>query len=231
MKKYPVPWGQVAALTPHIGQGTRYSVRRFTEESLRVLEPAPEVSGLRLLPESPRFVLAANHYQRPGLWILHPCSVITVALQRHYGLDDPPVRWVVTANWPAWKLGPVSIPSPGDWLLPRVAHALHCYPVSFAGTNPGLTARSYRALLRDLDRPLGLFPEGVAGTAFQEAEPLAGVERLMGLLAKRGWPVVPCRIGEKEDRLQVRFRETIQPAEVLRAGGDAARVVMERIRT
>ncbi len=231
MKQYPVPWRQVMALTPHIGQRTRYSVRRFTEESLQVLQPEPIVTGQENLPPSPKFILAANHYQRKGLWILHPCSVITVAIQRHYGLPDPPMRWVVTANWPPWKLGPLTLPSPGDWLLPRVAHALHCYPVSFAGTDPALTARSYRAMLRDLDRPLGLFPEGVHGTAFHMAPPLAGVERLILLLAKKGWPVVPCRIQEKEDRLQVRFGETVQPAELLGAGDGAARLVMERIRT
>ena len=231
LKQYPVAWGQVLALTPHIGQRTRYSVRRFTEESIKVLTPEPAVRGLALLPPSPKFVLAANHYQRKGLWILHPCSVITVALQRHYRLEDPPVRWVVTANWPPWKLGPWTIPSPGDWLLPRVAHALHCYPVSFAGTDPAMTARSYRALLKDLDRPLGLFPEGVAGTAFHEADPLPGVERLLLLLAKKNWPVVPCRIAENESRLDVQFRETIQPAELLRAGEAAAGLVMQRIRT
>ena len=231
MKQYPVPWGQVFALTPHIGQRTRYSVRRFTEESLKVLEPAPEVIGLERLPASPRFVLCANHYQRKGLWILHPCSVITVAIQRHYGLEDPPVRWVVTANWPPWRLGPVTVPSPGDWLLPRVAHALHCYPVSFAGTDPAMTARSYRALLKDLDRPLGLFPEGVRGTAFQMVEPLPGVERLLLLLARKGWPVVACRIAETESRLQVRFLEALQPAELLAAGEGAARLVMDRIRS
>jgi len=137
----------------------------------------------------------------------------------------------VTANWPPWKVGPWTIPSPGDWLLPRVAHALHCYPVSFAGTDPALTARSYRALLKDLDRPLGLFPEGVNGTAFQEAEPLAGVERLLLLLARKKWPVVPCRISENKDRLQVRFGANVQPAELLEAGGEAARLVMTRIRT
>jgi hypothetical protein len=231
VKQYPVPWRQVFALTPHIGQRTRYSVRRFTEQSLECLQPAPEVDGLANLPPEPRFILAANHYQREGLWILHPCSVITVALQRHYQLDDPPVRWVVTANWPPWKLGPLTIPSPGDWLLPRVAHALHCYPVSFAGTNPALTARSYRALLKDLDRPLGLFPEGVHGTAFHEADPLPGVERLIQLLARKQWPVVPCRIRENEDRLHVHFREIVQPAELLAAGDDAARLVMSRIRS
>ena len=231
LKQYPVPWRQVFALTPHIGQRTRYSVRRFTEESLRVLRPEPEILGLDALPPSPRFVLAANHYQRKGLWILHPCSIITVAIQRHYGLEDPPVRWIVTANWPPWKVGPFSIPSPGDWLLPRVAHALHCYPVSFTGSDPALTARSYRSLFKDLDRPIGLFPEGVRGTAFEMADPLPGVERLLQMLAKRGWPVLPCRISEKEDRLQVRFLETLQPADLLRAGDAAAHVVMERIRS
>jgi hypothetical protein len=231
LKQYPVPWGQVFALSPHIRQRTRYSLRRFTEGSVQVLQPEPLVSGLENLPPSPKFVLAANHYQRKGLWILHPCSVITVALQRHYSLEDPAMRWIVTANWPPWKLGPLTIPSPGDWLLPRVAHALHCYPVSFAGTDPSLTARSYRALLKDLDRPLGLFPEGVQGTAFHEAEPLAGVERLLLLLAKKSWPVVPCRIRENEDRLEVRFGASLQPAELVAAGSEAARLVMRRIRT
>jgi hypothetical protein len=228
---YPVPWRQVFALTPHIGRATRYSVRRFTEESVRILQPPPLVTGLANLPPSPEFLLAANHYQRKGLWILHPCSIITVAIQRHYQLDDPPVRWVVTANWPPWKLGPFTLPSPGDWLLPRVAHALHCFPVSFAGTNPALTARSYRALLKQTDRPLGLFPEGVHGTAFQIAEPLPGVERLLLLLARRGLPIVPCRIGENENRLQVHFCGTMQPAEILEAGAEAARRVLDRIRT
>lgn len=230
MKQYPVPWRQVFALTSHIGRGTRYSVRRFTEESRKLLQPEPEVAGLENLPAGPRFLLAANHYQRPGLWILHPCSVITVALQRHYMLADPPVRWIVTANWPPWKLGPLTLPSPGDWLLPRVAHALHCYPVSFTGTNPALTARSYRALLKEIDRPLGLFPEGVQGTAAAIGDPLPGVERLVLLLAKKGIPAVPCRISEKENRLQVRFHETLQPEELLAAGEHAARLLMDRIR-
>ena len=67
LKRYPVPWRQVLALTPYIGQRTRYSVRRFTEEPVKLLQPAPEVTGLDQLPPSPRFILAANHYQRKGL--------------------------------------------------------------------------------------------------------------------------------------------------------------------
>lgn len=235
VKAYPVPWRQVAALTPHIWEKSRYSVREFTEQSLPCLQPEPLVLGLESLPESPRFVLVANHYQRKGLWILHPCSVITVALQRHYQLPDPPMHWVVTANWPRIRVGPFSFRSPGDWLLPRVAHALHCYPVSFAGTDPSLTARSYLALLKSAkrtDRPLGLFPEGVAGAAGCPAKPLPGVERLLAHLGKAGLPCVPCQIREilegEGERLQVRFGAAIG-AEELTTASDAAELVMERV--
>jgi 1-acyl-sn-glycerol-3-phosphate acyltransferase len=233
LKQYPIPWGEVFALTTHVRHGTRYSVRRFTERSIANLTPDPVVSGLEELPPDPRFLLCANHYQRKGLWILLPCSVITVALQKRYSLPDPPVRWIVTANWPPWRVGPWPFPSPGDWLLPRVAHALWCYPVSFAGTRPELTARSYRALMKDAvsgDRPIGLFPEGVRGTALQPADPLPGVERLILLLAKREIPVVPCRISEKQDTLHVRFGPPIPPDTLECAAERAAELVMTRVR-
>jgi hypothetical protein len=234
LKQYPVPWRDVLSLTPTIGRGGRHDLIAFTRGCVAKLDQPPLVEGLEQLPASPRFVLAANHFQRKGLWILHPASIVTNALQRHYGLDNPPVRWVVTANWPPLKLGPWRMPSPGDWLLPRVAHALHAYPVSFAGEDPSLTARTYRALLseaRTLARPLGLFPEGVAGTALAEAPPLPGVERLLVLLARQGIPVVPCRFSEYGGLLRARFGPLIPAAEIESAAAEAALCVMKAIRT
>ncbi|HEY3439927.1 MAG TPA: hypothetical protein VGK29_04215 [Paludibaculum sp.] len=83
--------------------------------------------------------------------------------------------------------------------MPRVAHALWCYPVSLANANPAYTARSIRAVLRDAKsatRPSGLFPEGVAGSAGRLSVPLPGVERLIAHLARMGVPVVPAGISE-----------------------------------
>jgi hypothetical protein len=177
-------------------------------------------------------VLAANHYERQGLWILHSAAVITNAIRLHYGLGDPPVRWLATANWPRLRLGPWSLPSPGDWLLPRVAHALWCYPISFHGSNPAYTARSIRQLLKDapaMERPIGLFPEGVAGKAGRLADPLPGVDRLIARLARIGLPVVPCGISEA-GRFVIRFGPAIGCGEILEAS-DGARLVMARIRT
>lgn len=202
---YPVPWDLVFGLTGYIRRGARRDLADFTARVVARMQPPPVMEGLEQLPDDPRFVLAANHYQRKGLWILHPASVLTQAIVRHYGPLEPPVRWLATANWPPWRLGPFSFPSPGDLLLPRVAHALWCYPVSFHGANPAFTARSLRRLLRELPEigcPIGIFPEGVAGVAGRLGPALPGVDRL---LRRIGRPVVPAWISERDARLVVRF--------------------------
>lgn len=205
--QYGAPWGAIYRMWPSIASGSRYSVDEFSRDVVSRMAPPPRCEGVEQIPADPRFLICANHYQREGMWILHPASAITQAVRARRGPSEAPVRWVVTANWPKWRLGPWQVPNPGDWLLPRVAHALHCYPVSFAGANPGYTARSLRRLLQDarrLSAPIGLFPEGVAGTAGRLGEALPGVERLIQMLGRLGVPVMPVRIGE-EDRFVLRF--------------------------
>jgi hypothetical protein len=228
--RYKVPWDLVLGLGPKIQRGERTSIDQFTARIVGRLQPAPEFSGLENLPECPRFVLAANHYQRKGLWILHTAAALTRPIRERYGPIDPPVRWMVTANWPRLKLGPLEFPSPGDWLLPKVAHTLWCYPVSFAGANPAYTARALRAILQDarqMQCPLGIFPEGVAGTADKLNPPLPGVDRLFSLLARAGLPVLPARVSES-GRLKVQFGRLIDTGELV-SSSNAAELVMNRI--
>lgn len=227
---YPVPWKLVFGLGPHIAQGTETSVDAFSAGICARMNPPPLITGQQYLPASARFVLVANHFQRKGMWILHPAAVLTQAIRLHYGLGDPPVRWMVTANWPRIRFGPFSFASPGDLLLPRVAHTLACYPVSFAGANQAFTARSIRRILRDVPRatrPLGIFPEGVGGAAGQLTPPLPGVDRLIAHLAKCGLPVQPAAISET-DRIAVRFGKTVAACELLRVS-DPAELAMKRI--
>lgn len=230
--QYPVPWDQVYSLGPHIANGTRRNVDDFSGNIVAKMDPPPLYEGLEHLPADPRFLLVANHYQRQGLWIIHVASAITQAIANHYGRQvDPPVRWVVTANWPPLRLGSYKLPNPGDWLLPRVAHALSCYPVSFSGNDPAFTARSIKRILRDctsLDRPIGLFPEGVAGAAGRLTDPLPGVERLIALLAKRNLPALPVGISES-GRFVIRFGKLVTPGELL-GSDDAARFLLRRVK-
>jgi 1-acyl-sn-glycerol-3-phosphate acyltransferase len=228
---YPVPWKIVFGLWPNILHRTATSVDAFSAAICSHIRPEPLITGWENLPASARFVLAANHYQRPGLWIMHAASILTQAIRRHYGPADPPVRWMVTANWPPIKLGPIRFRSPGDILLPRVADALACYPVSFAGANPAFTARSLRRILREaphLNRPLGIFPEGVAGFAGKLTDPLPGVARLFSHLAKHGLPVQPAGISEGQGRLIIRFGPTMPCADLI-AAPDPAALTMHRI--
>ena len=228
--RYPVPWDLVFGLTGHIRRGSRTDVDAFTRDVVARMDPAPLYEGLEHLPPDPTFLLIANHYQRKGLWILHTASAITQAIRRHYGESDPPVRWVVTANWPRWKFGRWSCPSPGDAVLPRVAHALHCYSIPFSGKDPGRTARALRGILSEAagkDRPIGLFPEGVAGTAGTLSEALPGVDRFIRQLARKGIPGVPCGVSE-QGSLVIRFGAPVG-AEKLLASSDAAREMMRRV--
>ncbi len=227
---YPVPYRIVSRIWPNILNNTPYDIDLLTRQLSDRFHYDPIIEGIDRLPESSRFVLAANHYERKGLWILHIAAVLTRIIARRYGLGDPPVRWVVTANWPPLKLGNRRVASPGDVLLPRVATAFSCYPVSFSGGNPAFTARSIRRILREIPeggRPLGLFPEGVMGTADKMSAPLPGINRLLTHLAKRGVPVAPFGISE-QGRYVVRIGPAIATGELL-AARDPAELVMERI--
>ena len=228
---YSVPWDLIFGLGPHIVSRTPTSVDTFTEGVCRRLHPEPLIEGTGSLPANPTFTMVANHYQRKGMWILFPAAILTQMIRRHYGPGDPPVRWMVTANWPRIKAGPWSFRSPGDILLPRVADALCCYPVSFAGSNQAFTARSIRRVLREApraNRPLGIFPEGVGGSAGTFTDPIPGVDRLLRHLAKSGMPVVPVCISEVNSRLRFRVGPVIA-SDVLSQSPDAARLAMRRV--
>ncbi|HEX4232456.1 MAG TPA: hypothetical protein VHZ07_27580 [Bryobacteraceae bacterium] len=227
---YPAPWRVIIGLWPHIVGRTQTSVDDFSAAICASIRPEPIFIGWDRLPASARFVLVANHYQRAGLWILHPAAVLTQMVRKHYGPGDPPVRWIVTANWPRIHVGPLSFHSPGDVLLPRVADALSCYPVSFVGSNAAFSARSLRRVLREApiaDRPLGLFPEGVGGSAGTLTDPLPGVDRLLVHLAKAGLPVQPVGISER-GRFVIRIGQTISAAELVQAD-EPARLAMCRL--
>lgn len=224
--RYAVPWDLVCGLTPYIAQGRRRDIFDFTRTIVERMQPGPLLEGLEHVPVREPFVLVANHYQRRGLWILHTAAAITQAIAQVRGPADPPVRWMVTANWPPWRLGPWTIPSPGDRLLPRVAEALQCYPVSFSGTNPAYTAGTLRRLLKDARTsatPIGIFPEGVAGSAGKLTKPLPGVERVLNHLRR---PVLPCGVSEA-GRLVLRFGPQIDAASL--GGADAAERAMAAV--
>ncbi len=229
--RYPVPWKALSVLGPHIARSTRGDTDWIAAQFVAAMNPPPRYVGLENIPAVPPFIVAANHYQRRGLWIAHAASAISMAVESRTGPLDPTVRWLVTANWPPLRLGPVRISSPGDWLLPRVANAFGYYSVPFAGTNPARTAQALRRMLRELrHRPFvaGIFPEGADGTADCAHPPLPGIERFLVLLARSGAPVIPARVSEANGRFVVHFGAAIAPPALLRSD-KAAVLTMQAI--
>ena len=230
MLAYSVPYELLArTLTRPILRLERSDVASIYRAFVARMNPRPVYEGLDNLPAHTRFILAANHYQRKGLWIAHAASALACAMEDRY-TGNPPIRYVVTANWPKWRIGPVTIPSPGDILLPRVAHAVWCYAVPFAGANPAATAGTLRRLIADarsLDCPIGLFPEGTEAVAGHIEPPLPGVGRFLSLMASRGWSVVPAAIFEAGGFV-IRFGRELTP-DTVRRHADPALHVMTRI--
>lgn len=226
--RYPIPWDLVLSLTPHIARRTQARTAALLAAIVERMPAPPLFHGLENIPAAPPFVIAANHYQRRGLWIAHPTAAIAHAVAQRTPRDTP-LRWLVTANFPPFRLGPLKIPSPGDLFLPHVARALGYFSVPFAASSPTRTARSLLAALREAPHCiLGLYPEGAHAAAGSIGPPLPGMDRLFHLLAHRGLPILPARILDNSTQLIVEFLSPISPA-ALAAIPAPASAVMDRI--
>ncbi len=226
--RYPVPWDLVFSLTPHIARRTQAPTATLLASLVERMPAPPLVHGLENIPSAPPFVIAANHYQRRGLWIAHATAAIAHAVAQRSPRDTP-LRWLVTANFPPLRLGPLRLPSPGDLFLPHVARALGYFSVPFAASNPARTARSLLAALRESPRCiLGLYPEGAQANASSIGPPLPGMDRLFHLLAQRNLPVLPVRISENATQFVIEFLSPISPAQLAATPAPAA-AVMDRI--
>jgi 1-acyl-sn-glycerol-3-phosphate acyltransferase len=226
--RYPVPWDLVFSLAPHIARRTQAPTAALLASLVDRMPAPPLFHGLENIPASPPFVIAANHYQRRGLWIAHSTAAIAHAVAQRTPRETP-FRWLVTANFPPLRLGPWKLPSPGDLFLPHVARALGYFCVPFAASNPARTARSLLAALRQAPRcVLGIYPEGAQAGAASIGPPLPGMDRLFRLLAQRNLPILPARISGNSTQFVIEFLPPVSPAQ-LAANPVPATTVMDLI--
>jgi hypothetical protein len=183
------------------------------------MNPPPLIDGPEEIPKEGAFVLVANHYQRRGLWIGHAGSVITKTLyevNRH----DLPIRWVVTANLPTVRfLGREWTIPLTTWSLDRVAAIFSMISIPRIESQTLRRGLALRRLLQTLRTqaagpPIGLFPEGVHGTADGLTRPEPGIGRLLFLIAGMEMPILPVGISEADQRLVVKFGRLIPPEEI-----------------
>ncbi len=210
--RYPVPWDVVFALGPHIAKRTPAPTAALLASIVERMPAPPLLEGIEHIPTVPPFVVVANHYQRRGLWIAHSTAAIAHAVARRAGAHTP-LRWIVTANFPPLRLGPLRLASPADGLLPHVARALGYFSGPFASWDRPRTARARLTAVRESSScVLGIYPEGAHAVAGPIGPPLPGMGRLFHRLALRGLPVVPVRISDNCSQLILQFFPPIPPS-------------------
>ena len=140
----------------------------------------PRTAGEEHIPAQGPFVVVANHYQRPGLWVAWGVCLVSMAVARRR-LESPEVRWAMAGEWRARPLGPLPWPAPFlRWLFRRVAATYGHVVVPTADFMSAGRAQAARAMLRALRpqtsggraRPLGTLARGA-----QQPGPLPATAR------------------------------------------------------
>jgi hypothetical protein len=192
------------------------------------MAPPPLVEGVQSIGARGALVIAANHYQRRGLWIGWPGAVITQAVAE--ARPGPwPVHWLVTGGLrfgQTWGRG-AEIPGAAR-ILRRVARTYRMGALPLGGVVSRASALREWLGWAEKGEVLGMFPEGLAGNSKGIRTPEAGFDSLCRILSRRNVPLLPTAIFECQDRLHVSFAPTtIGPEELARI--DAAERVMRSI--
>jgi hypothetical protein len=204
MARYPFPWDLFFVLARDLPAGRRSLVEDCTTMVTRIW-PAPVVSGVEHVPSDGPVAVAANHYQRRGLWIAWPGAVITWAVAQRRG-PSPPLHWLVTGGlrWFQWADRGAEVPCTRS-LLRAVARTYDMASLPLSG--PRERAAALRDWIRRAEKggAIGIFPEGLAGGSHGLRQPQPGFDALCRVLIAKSIPVLPVGIFEQQDALQVRF--------------------------
>ena len=163
--------------------------------------PAPIALGTcHIPPAGTPFVLAMNHYERPGLNVWWAAMWVSVILWRARG-EQPPVRWLIADQIHGYRVGPLRIPDAATrWMVGRVARrfgALRVPRDGEAGSGRAQALRRAGSALRGAGgRPVGITPEAGrgGGRMLMTPEPNAGMA--IAWLTRLGAPILPVGVFE-----------------------------------
>lgn len=194
--------------------GTPRSIATDAAQLATRLDPPAKIEGVELIPPREPFLLAANHYQAPGLWIGWVAIAITAAVASTREPNLRETHWMVAAEWGQTGLGGRWMSAPGSrWLFLRAAAVWGGIALP---PNPGDVrgrARALRQVMAHLGHrrgeeegdgePVAMFPEGAATVALGEARPGSGafIHRVNSL----GVRLLPVGVHDDEGALVIRF--------------------------
>ena len=219
LDRYPAPFLMLFHIGASMVRGQRRSAGADSAAILRLVHPPPRAIGTEHIPDDGPFVVVANHYQRPGMWVGWGGMVVNAAVYRTRRAQGD-IRWLMAAELLDYRLGPLVVR--WQWIarvLTRFAATYGFGVVSSrdAGVVGGLSGLRVAARALAAGDPVGILPEGTESDALCEARP--GVGAALAWLTRDNVPVVPAAITEPDGVLTVTFGEPFLMPE---ADGDKA---------
>jgi 1-acyl-sn-glycerol-3-phosphate acyltransferase len=182
--------------------------RSLAHDALTVLGHMPEfplVRGADHIPEDGGFVVVANHYERPGLWMAWSAILISHAVQTRTALET---HWIAIQEWETFSLWGIAIPR---WVIRLVferafsTYGIIAMPPSDAPAAARAGAMRASTGMARRGSILGLMPEGTVGTTPELLEAREGAGLFLLLLAATGVRILPVGLYEEGGRLVAHF--------------------------
>lgn len=191
--------------------GRRRSLARDGLRDMAKWRPPPRVVGDEHIPADGPFIVAMNHYERPGLRVWWAGILVAAAILRRRG-EEPAVRWLTADRLYRFRIGPIRAPDAlVRWLLALIAYEYSFIPVhrERAGFRVG-ALREARAVLRGRGRapprPIGVTPEGATGGGRVLGAPWPASGIALAWLSRGSVPVLPVGVFEDDaGRMTARF--------------------------
>lgn len=222
---YRIPLSRLAQAGLFMLQGRPRSLGADFKWLTSDLPVSPVVRGSDNIPTSGPYVVAANHYERPGLWMGWSAMIVARTIYEHTGER---LRWIAISEWHQYRLGFVPVPPAiTHWIFGRFFDTFGF--ISMAPAVAGVQERrqGVRAALDAVKAgdAIGIFPEANIGAtpAMIEAQPGSGSFVLA--MSQRGASIIPLGLFEVNRRLNAVFAPPVDLSEthdLSRADRDAA---------
>jgi hypothetical protein len=188
--------------------------RSLARDALLAFWAAPEpplLRGADRLPESGPYVIVANHYERPGLWMAWPALLVSLLSVSRSGGD---VHWVAIQEWDSLSLFGFRIPP--SWVRVVFERAFFTYgivamPSMKASSQERANALRHAAGMLKQGNIIGLMPEGDVGPTPELIEAREGVGLFLLLLSTTS-PLLPVGLFEDGERLVAQVGEAVDVA-------------------